>query len=333
MLVRRRINKPIDVIVLPHVTLMSRHEFLLSGHKRLLSGKVLLHVVLRRELIRVIDGHLSMPISTLNILLREKTLRMDLDFQVRIHWHSRKTAKLCQKDLVSTNTSPMRMGDKLCLDEVQDATVLRGKVRIVHVSYRLTSDVPFCITVEAFKGWSTRLLNQREKNEISPGGFGYGYIDEPQQPLKAIKDKKSAESEVGLQIVESAQKLLGIPNPEIELTQENEEFWNNPEFIAAFDEIDNAIARRQQYRANIAERPSFSLGMTSDEVDSVIRRVQKTAAQSNAQSQEQNAIDAEFNTPTGPSTEKTPNLTQQTPTEDQTQPGEQQENVDEVMTL
>nr|GMC69067.1 zinc finger BED domain-containing protein RICESLEEPER 2-like [Ipomoea batatas] len=28
----------------------------------------------------VIDGHLSVPISTLNILLREKTLRMDLDF-------------------------------------------------------------------------------------------------------------------------------------------------------------------------------------------------------------------------------------------------------------
>nr|GMC64526.1 pre-rRNA-processing protein TSR2 homolog [Ipomoea batatas] len=146
---------------------------------------------------------------------------------------------------------------------------------------------PISRQLPAFKGWSTRLLNQREKNEISPGGFGYGYIDEPQQPLKAIKDKKSAESEVGL----------------------------------------------QQYRANIAERPSFSLSMTSDEVDSVIRRVQKTATQSNAQSQEQNAIDAEFNTPTGPSTEKTPNLTQQTPTEDQTQPGEQQENVDEVMTL
>nr|GMC60777.1 uncharacterized protein LOC109154771 [Ipomoea batatas] len=208
----------------------------------------------------------------------------------------------------------------------------------------------------------------RKKNEISSGGFGYGYIDEPQQPLKAIKDKKSVESEEGLhrfaekikllattmlevmtiaqeapqrtvddpnfkQMVESAQKLLEIPNPEIELTQEDEEFWNNPEFIPAFDEIDNAIARREKYRAKVAERPSFSLGMTPDEVDSVIRRFQKTATQSNAQSQEQNAIDAEFNTPTGPSTEKTPNLTQQTPTEDQTQPGEQQENVDEVMTL
>nr|GMC68088.1 uncharacterized protein LOC109154771 [Ipomoea batatas] len=113
-----------------------------------------------------------------------------------------------------------------------------------------------------------------------------------------------------LTVVESVQKLLGIPNPEIELTQENEEFWNDPEFIAAFDEIDNAIARREQYRAKIAERLTFSLGMTPDEVDSVIRRVQKTATQSNAQSQEQNAIDAEFNTPTGPSTEKTPNLTQ-----------------------
>nr|GMC68121.1 uncharacterized protein LOC109155335 [Ipomoea batatas] len=95
------------------------------------------------------------------------------------------------------------------------------------------------------------------------------------------------------QVVESVQKLLGIPNPEIELTQENEEFWNDPEFIAAFDEIDNAIARREQYRAKIAERLTFSLGMTPDEVDSVIRRVQKTATQSNAQSHqmqtEQNA--------------------------------------------
>nr|GMD55984.1 hypothetical protein Iba_chr11dCG13230 [Ipomoea batatas] len=53
-----------------------------------------------------------------------------------------------QKDLVSANVSPMRMGDELCLDEVQDATVLRGEVHIVHVSYRPTSDVPFCITVE-----------------------------------------------------------------------------------------------------------------------------------------------------------------------------------------
>ncbi|XP_031114080.1 uncharacterized protein LOC116017606 [Ipomoea triloba] len=119
----------------------------------------------------------------------------------------------------------------------------------------------------ALKGWTTQLLNQRGKNEISSGSFGYGYIDEPQQPLKAIEEKKSAESEEGLenymhrfaekikllaatmnevmtmaeeapqrtvdnpnfkQMVESAQKLLGIPNLEIELTQENEEFWNNP---------------------------------------------------------------------------------------------------------
>nr|GMD31034.1 uncharacterized protein LOC109154771 [Ipomoea batatas] len=97
----------------------------------------------------------------------------------------------------------------------------------------------------AFKGWSTHLLNQREKNEINSGGFGYGYIDEPHEPLKAIEDKKSEENEEGLQeapqdtleddifkhMVEFAQKLLGIPNPEIGLTQQNEEFWNNPEFI------------------------------------------------------------------------------------------------------
>nr|GMD98917.1 uncharacterized protein LOC109154771 [Ipomoea batatas] len=128
--------------------------------------------------------------------------------------------------------------------------------------------------LSALIGWTTKLLNQREKNEISSGGFGYRYIDGPPQPLKAMK---SAESEEGFaekikllaatmnevmtmaeqapqrtvdnpdfkQMVESAQKLLGIPNPEIELTQENEEFWNNPEFIAAFDEIDNAIARTE----------------------------------------------------------------------------------------
>nr|GLL42144.1 uncharacterized protein LOC109155623 isoform X3 [Ipomoea trifida] len=84
----------------------------------------------------------------------------------------------------------------------------------------------------ALKGWTTQLLNQREKNEISSAGFGYGYIDEPQQPLKAIEEKKSAEK-----------------------------------FIVAFDEIDNAIARREQYRTKIAEGPSFSLGMTPDEVD------------------------------------------------------------------
>nr|GMC93856.1 uncharacterized protein LOC109171666 [Ipomoea batatas] len=202
----------------------------------------------------------------------------------------------------------------------------------------------------AFKGWTIRLLNQREKNEISFGGFGYNYIDEPQQPLKTIEDKKSAESEEGLQVksdnlirdttapvdnpnfkemVESAQKLLGIPNPEIELTQENEEFWNNPEFIAAFDEIDNAIARREQYRTKIVEGPSFSFGMTLDEVDRVIHRVQRTATQSTVKSQQQNVMNDEFNTPSGPSTDTTPNLTQQTTTEDQTQPIEQQENVDE----
>nr|GMC97790.1 uncharacterized protein LOC109171666 [Ipomoea batatas] len=202
----------------------------------------------------------------------------------------------------------------------------------------------------AFKGWTIRLLNQREKNEISFGGFGYNYIDEPQQPLKTIEDKKSAESEEGLQVksdnlirdttapvdnpnfkemVESTQKLLGIPNPEIELTQENEEFWNNPEFIAAFDEIDNAIARREQYRTKIVEGPSFSFGMTLDEVDRVIHRVQRTATQSTVKSQQQNVMNDEFNTPTGPSNDTTPNLTQQTTTEDQTQPIEQQENVDE----
>nr|GMD63636.1 uncharacterized protein LOC109154771 [Ipomoea batatas] len=212
----------------------------------------------------------------------------------------------------------------------------------------------------ALKGWTTQLLNQREKNEISSGGFGYGYIDEPQQPLKAIEEKKSAESEEGLQVkttmnevmimaeeapqhtvdnpnfkqmVESAKKLLGIPNPEIELTQENEEFWNNPEFIAAFDEIDNAIAKREQYRTKIAEGPSFSLGMTLDEVDRVINRVQRTATRSTAKSPQQNVMSDEFNTLTGPFTDTTPNLTQQTTTEDQTQPAEQQENVDEVMTL
>lgn len=172
----------------------------------------------------------------------------------------------------------------------------------------------------ALNGWTTLLLNQREKNEISSGGFGYDYIDEPPQPLKAIEEKKSAESEEGLenymhrfaekikllaatmnevmtmaeqaphrtvdnpnfkQMVESAQKLLGIPNPDIELTQENEEFWNDPEFIAAFDEIDNAIARREQYRTKIAEGPSFSLGMTPDEVERVINRVQRTEKKNN----------------------------------------------------
>nr|GMC50860.1 uncharacterized protein LOC109154771 [Ipomoea batatas] len=214
----------------------------------------------------------------------------------------------------------------------------------------------------AIIGWTTKLLNQREKNEISSGGFGYGYIDGPPQPLKAIEEKKSAESEEGLetymhrfaekikllaatmnevmtmaeqapqrtvdnpdfkQMVESAQKLLGIPNPEIELTQENEEFWNNPEFIAAFDEIDNAIARREQYRAKIAEGPSFSLGMTPDEVERVINRVQRTAKKSAAKSPKQKVMSDEFTTPTGPSTDTTPNLTQQTTTEELTTPAEQ----------
>nr|GMC80440.1 rac-like GTP-binding protein 5 [Ipomoea batatas] len=217
----------------------------------------------------------------------------------------------------------------------------------------------------AIIGWTTKLLNQREKNEISSGGFGYGYIDGPPQPLKAIEEKKSAESEEGFaekikllaatmnevmtmaeqaphrtvdnpdfkQMVESAQKLLGIPNPEIELTQENEEFWNNPEFIAAFDEIDNAIARREQYRAKIAEGPRFSLGMTPDEVERVINRVQQTAKKSAAKSPKQKVMSDEFTTPTGPSTDTTPNLTQQTTTEELTTPAEQHEKVDEVMTL
>nr|GMC91205.1 uncharacterized protein LOC109184077 [Ipomoea batatas] len=120
------------------------------------------------------------------------------------------------------------------------------------------------------------------------------------------------------QMVESAQKLLGIPNPDIELTQENEEFWNDPEFIAAFDEINNAIARREQYRTKIAEGPSFSLGMTPDEVE---------------RSPQQNVMSDEFTTPTGPSTDTTPNLTQQTTTEELTTPAEQQENVDELYTV
>nr|GMD09513.1 uncharacterized protein LOC109154771 [Ipomoea batatas] len=192
---------------------------------------------------------------------------------------------------------------------------------------------PILRQLPAIKGWTTQLLNQREKNEISSGGFGYDYIDEPQQPLKAIEEKKSAESEEGLQVVESAQKLLGIPNPEIELTQENEEFWNNPEFIAVFYEIDNAIARREQYRTKIVEGPSFSLGITPDEVERVINRVQRTATKSTAKSPQQNVTTDEFNTPTGPSTDTTPNLTRQTTTEDLTTPAEQQENIDEVMTL
>nr|GMC66491.1 hypothetical protein DM860_015094 [Ipomoea batatas] len=133
----------------------------------------------------------------------------------------------------------------------------------------------------AFKGWSTRLLNQREKNEISLVALDTEKIKllattmlevmtiAQEAPQRTVDDPNFK------QMVESAQKLLGIPNPEIELTKENEEFWNNPEFIAAFDEIDNAIARREQYRAKIAERPSFNLGMTPDEVDSVIRRVKK----------------------------------------------------------
>nr|GLL21544.1 uncharacterized protein LOC109154771 [Ipomoea trifida] len=52
----------------------------------------------------------------------------------------------------------------------------------------------------AIIGWTTKLLNQREKNEISSGGFGYGYIDGPPQPLKAIEEKKSPESEEGLEV-------------------------------------------------------------------------------------------------------------------------------------
>nr|GMD54168.1 hypothetical protein Iba_chr11cCG9570 [Ipomoea batatas] len=112
-------------------------------------------------------------------------------------------------------------------------------------------------------------FKRREKNEISSSGFGYCYIDEPQQPLKAIKDKKSGESEEG----------------------------RVADFIATFDEIDNAIARGEQYRTKIAEEPSFGLGMTPDE----------------------NVMNDEFITSTGPSIETTPNLTQQTTTEDQTQ--------------
>nr|GMD55648.1 uncharacterized protein LOC109154771 [Ipomoea batatas] len=148
----------------------------------------------------------------------------------------------------------------------------------------------------AFKGWSTCLLNQREKNEISSSGFGYCYIDEPQQPLKAIKDKKSGESG---------------------------EEGRVADFIATFDEIDNAIARGEQYRTKIAEESSFGLGMTPDEVDRVIRHVQRTATQPNAQSHQENVMNDEFITSTGPSTKTTPNLTQQTTTKDQTQHGEQ----------
>nr|GMD36141.1 uncharacterized protein LOC109154771 [Ipomoea batatas] len=44
-------------------------------------------------------------------------------------------------------------------------------------------------------------LHQRENNEINSGGFGYGYIDEPHEPLKAIEDKKSEENEEGLQFL------------------------------------------------------------------------------------------------------------------------------------
>nr|GLL37358.1 uncharacterized protein LOC109155335 [Ipomoea trifida] len=181
--------------------------------------------------------------------------------------------------------------------------------RVVLYSRSLPRQLPAII------GWTTKLLNQREKNEISSGGFGYGYIDGPLQPLKAIEEKKSAESEEGLEMVESAQKLLGIPNPEIELTQENEEFWNNPEFIAAFDEIDNAIARREQYRAKIAEGPSFSLGMTPDEVER-----QTTTEELTTPAEQQEKVDE---------TEKSLGK-QQTTIEELTALAEQQDDVDEM---
>nr|GMD42261.1 uncharacterized protein LOC109154771 [Ipomoea batatas]GMD46929.1 uncharacterized protein LOC109154771 [Ipomoea batatas] len=66
--------------------------------------------------------------------------------------------------------------------------------RVVLYSRPLPRQLPAII------GWTTKLLNQREKNEISSGGFGYGYIDGPPQPLKAIEEKKSAESEEGLEV-------------------------------------------------------------------------------------------------------------------------------------
>nr|GMC86670.1 uncharacterized protein LOC109154771 [Ipomoea batatas] len=66
--------------------------------------------------------------------------------------------------------------------------------RVVLYSRQIPRQLP------ALNGWTTLLLNQREKNEISSGGFGYGYIDEPPQPLKAIEEKKSAESEEGLEV-------------------------------------------------------------------------------------------------------------------------------------
>ncbi|XP_019158044.1 PREDICTED: uncharacterized protein LOC109154771 [Ipomoea nil] len=55
-------------------------------------------------------------------------------------------------------------------------------------------------TFLAFKGWDTHLLNKREKAEISSGGFGYGYIDDPQELPYLNEEKKSDECEEELQV-------------------------------------------------------------------------------------------------------------------------------------
>nr|GME00450.1 uncharacterized protein LOC109155364 [Ipomoea batatas] len=162
----------------------------------------------------------------------------------------------------------------------------------------------------AFRGWITRLLNQRTKSEIKSGGFGYGYIDVPlevPQPIEENNDdteeglqkfaekikllgttmlevvgmaqeapRRTLENEKCKQMLESTQKLLGISKvagPEIRLTQQNDDFWNNPDNIVALEKIECAIFSRDQSKTKVIEAPKFSLGLTPDEMEATMENV------------------------------------------------------------
>ncbi|KAH6783648.1 hypothetical protein C2S52_008607 [Perilla frutescens var. hirtella] len=89
--------------------------------------------------------------------------------------------------------------------------------------------------------------------------------------------------------VEAGQNLVGcklagdISNEAERATQscepnEDEDFWNNPDCIAALEEMEKAILKRDEWKKHCFEGPSFSLGLSQnwDAVLDVTRDVERT---------------------------------------------------------
>ncbi|XP_031097560.1 uncharacterized protein LOC116001763 [Ipomoea triloba] len=123
-------------------------------------------------------------------------------------------------------------------------------------------------TLPSFVGWDSELLKQREETEITTGRFGRGPIVELMRPEKkdirirvtdkarTVAEMTTDKSDDNTKLWGTARSLLGInptlgvhahvpqPSDWTDGAQHDDDFYSNPDFLKAVEEIERAVHDR-----------------------------------------------------------------------------------------